>query len=96
MLGDAISLTIAGRPIRGRPGWLRLSLVDAGCGIDPQALAKIFDLLYTTKPNGSGLGLFLSRRIVREHTGRIQVESEVGRGTTFTLHFPGIESSAYG
>jgi PAS domain S-box-containing protein len=90
------TLTITSRPMRGRPGWLRLSVADTGCGIDPQALAKIFDLLYTTKPNGSGLGLFLSRRIVREHNGRIQVDSEVGRGTTFTLYFPGIERRAGG
>lgn len=85
------TILIATAAARERPGWLRLRVADSGCGIDPQALAKVFDLLYTTKPGGSGLGLWLSRRIVQEHKGRIEVDSEVGRGTTFTIHFPGIE-----
>lgn len=88
------TLTITTGTVRERPGWLRLSVADNGGGIDPQALPKIFDLLYTTKPGGSGLGLWLSRRIVQEHNGRIEVDSDVGRGTSFTLQFPVIEPSA--
>jgi PAS domain S-box-containing protein len=90
------TLTIATGAVRDHQGWLRLSVRDTGTGIDPQALAKIFDLMYTTKPGGSGLGLWLSQRIMQEHNGRIDVDSEVGRGTTFTLHLPGIKAPASG
>jgi PAS domain S-box-containing protein len=84
--GGAVRLE-SGR-MHERAGWLRLIVADNGPGIDPQALDKIFDLLYTTKPSGTGLGLWLSRRIVHEHKGKIEVQSELGKGTTFTLAFP--------
>ncbi len=86
------AVTIISRAAGERPGWLRLSVADNGHGIEPAALSKVFDLLYTTKAGGSGLGLWLSRRIIQEHKGRIEVRSEVGRGTTFTISVPGIES----
>lgn len=90
--GGTISITTAA--LRDSPGWLRVSVTDSGCGIAPEALAKVFDLLYTTKPGGSGLGLWLSRRIVQEHKGKIDVDSELGRGATFTISLPGIEPGA--
>lgn len=74
--------------MRERPDWLRLSVGDSGPGIPAEAMAKIFDLLYTTKPGGTGLGLWLSRRIVQEHRGIIEVRSELGKGATFTLALP--------
>ena len=71
------------------PGpYVRLSISDDGCGIDAEALEHVFDPFYTTKSDGSGLGLATSYAIVSEHGGRIEVESEVGRGTTFTVHLP--------
>ncbi len=77
-----------------RPGWVRLVVEDNGPGIAPDALTKIFDMLYTTKTDGTGLGLWLSRRIVQEHGGRIDVKSEAGKGTAFTIMLPaGAESS---
>ncbi|SRR5579885_19450 len=76
-----------------RPGWVRLRVTDSGPGIEPGALNRIFDLLYTTKPDGTGLGLWLSRRIIQEHSGRIEVQSELGRGTTFTITLPALEES---
>jgi PAS domain S-box-containing protein len=77
-----------------RPGWLRLSVADNGPGIQPHALDRIFDLLYTTKAGGSGLGLWLSRRIVQEHKGKIEVQSEPGKGAVFSLLLPGVENAA--
>ncbi len=77
-----------------RPGWLRLSVADNGPGIPPDAIGKIFDLLYTTKAGGTGLGLWLSRRIIDEHKGKIEVQSEVGKGSTFTLCLPAAEAWA--
>jgi PAS domain S-box-containing protein len=76
-------------------GWLCLSVADDGDGIEAAALPKIFDLLYTTKPGGSGLGLWLSRRIVQEHNGMLEADSDVGGGTTFTIKLPPIEVAAH-
>jgi signal transduction histidine kinase len=58
---------------------------DTGVGIDPQHLARIFDLYYTTKAHGSGIGLSLAYRTIQMHDGEIEVESTPGRGTTFRV-----------
>ena len=65
-----------------------LEISDNGAGIPPGVLEKIFVPFYTTKPEGSGIGLSLSRQIVRNHGGQISVESEPGKGTTFKVAFP--------
>jgi signal transduction histidine kinase len=56
--------------------------------MDAEHKERIFDLFYTTKQRGSGLGLPLTQQIVVAHRGQIRCESELGRGTTFTLFFP--------
>jgi len=61
---------------------------DTGTGIPAEMLEKIFEPFYTTKDNGSGLGLFISHEIIHNHNGRIDVQSEVGKGTTITLCLP--------
>ena len=61
---------------------------DTGRGILPQHLTNIFRPFYTTKGNGTGLGLSLARRIVEEHHGRIEVSSVVGKGSKFTVLLP--------
>ncbi len=61
---------------------------DTGVGIPTENLGKIFDLYFTTKEEGTGMGLSLSQRIVSEHGGRIDVSSEIGRGTTFKIFLP--------
>lgn len=65
-----------------------LVVSDTGRGIPPQHLANIFRPFYTTKGNGTGLGLSLARRIVEEHHGRIEVSSVVGSGSKFTVLLP--------
>ena len=60
---------------------------DNGAGIDPDALEKIFIPFYTTKKRGSGIGLSLSRQIMRQHQGTLNVKSEIGKGTEFYLRF---------
>ncbi len=67
----------------------RLNLIvrDNGPGIDPEALARIFIPFYTTKKNGSGLGLSVSRQIMRQHKGNLSVQSELGKGTDFIVRF---------
>lgn len=67
----------------------RLNLIvrDNGPGIDPEALPRIFVPFYTTKKNGSGLGLSVSRQIMRQHKGNLSVQSELEKGTDFILRF---------
>lgn len=67
---------------------VKASVSDVGAGIPEPELLKIFDLFYTTKTEGSGLGLPTVQRIVQTHGGKIHVESKVGAGTTITLLFP--------
>lgn len=64
-----------------------ISVSDNGPGIEPEALEKIFIPFYSTKKAGSGIGLSLSKQIMRMHEGRITVRSETGRGTEFVLRF---------
>jgi signal transduction histidine kinase len=65
-----------------------ITVSDTGRGIPPEHLPNIFRPFYTTKGNGTGLGLSLARRIVEEHHGRIEVESSSGKGTTFSVTLP--------
>jgi signal transduction histidine kinase len=69
-------------------GGVRLIVRDTGGGIAPDVLPRIFDPFYTTKSEGSGLGLSISYGIVRDHQGTIDVQSAPGQGTTFVLTFP--------
>ena len=67
---------------------IEIAVTDTGPGISPGKLHKIFDPFYTTKTTGTGLGLFVTQRIVKGHGGAIAATSVVGQGTTFTLQFP--------
>jgi signal transduction histidine kinase len=64
-------------------------VADTGCGIEPADLDKIFEPFFSTKgTRGNGLGLAIVWGIVEEHGGRLTVESEVGKGATFTILLP--------
>jgi two-component system, NtrC family, sensor histidine kinase HydH len=65
-----------------------LSLIDTGPGMPPEVQAKVFEPFFSTKPGGSGLGLPTTRKIVEAHRGTIDVQSEVGKGTKFTIRLP--------
>ena len=68
-------------------GKIIIEVNDSGKGIEEEALSKIFIPFFTTKKKGSGIGLSLSKQIMRRHKGNIQVRSELGKGTTFKLIF---------
>jgi len=68
-------------------GNVLISVKDNGTGIEPEALEKIFIPFFSTKKTGSGIGLSLSRQIMRQHEGNIAVKSEMGEGTEFVLRF---------
>jgi two-component system sensor histidine kinase PilS (NtrC family) len=73
--------------------WVKISITDSGNGIPLQEREKIFEPFFTTKENGTGLGLSIVHKIIENHNGRIKVESEVGKGSTFAIFLPadGIE-----
>ncbi len=82
-------ISIASGAASARSGMLELSVADAGIGIPADALPRVFDMFFTTrKASGTGLGLWIARRTLREHGGEIEVESSPGKGTRFTLTLP--------
>ncbi len=85
-LSTAISLSASDMGRRG----VEIAISDTGCGIPPENLDKLFDPFFTTKGvgQGTGLGLAVSYGIVQRHGGIIRVQSEVGRGSTFTIWLP--------
>jgi signal transduction histidine kinase len=83
--------------LEGKPGksqGILVDFIDTGMGMTPEVMSHIFDPLYTTKDrgHGTGLGLVIVSQIVAEHGGRVEVESELGKGTRFRLTFAGIPS----
>lgn len=69
-------------------GGVALELIDTGIGMDAKTSGQIFNAFFSTKPGGSGLGLPTVRKVMEAHGGSIRVESEVGRGTKFTIELP--------
>lgn len=69
-------------------GMIRVTITDTGQGIPTDRLSRIFDPFYTTKEKGLGLGMAITHRIVEDHRGTIDVQSQVGLGSTFTIHLP--------
>ena len=82
---DHKSLTITAMPYP--TGGAFISVADNGTGIEEEALKKIFIPFFTTKKNGSGIGLSLSKQIMRNHGGNISAKSQIGEGTEFLLKF---------
>jgi signal transduction histidine kinase len=65
-----------------------IQISDTGSGIAPDRLPHIFDAYYSTRPHGSGLGLPTAKKIVEAHKGMIRIDSELGKGTSFTIRLP--------
>jgi signal transduction histidine kinase len=67
---------------------IMLTIADNGIGMDSEERARIFSPYFTTKKSGTGLGLYIAQKIIKDHGGRIQIESQKGKGTAFTITFP--------
>lgn len=93
LLENALAATPSGGSIefglRKRQNTIIITLKDTGVGIPEKNLSKIFNLYYTTKANGTGLGLAHAQQIISEHGGTIRVDSRENKGTTFTIALPG-------
>lgn len=75
-------------------GCVEIRVSDSGVGIPKEELPRIFEPFYSTKPEGTGLGLSISQSIVKQHYGEIQVESEMGEGTSFIVRLPVYQDNA--
>jgi len=83
--------TLTVRTRREDNEWIAIDIIDTGVGISPQVREKIFRIGFSAWPNGikgSGLGLYVSRKNIENHGGQIEVKSEVGKSTTFTVRLP--------
>lgn len=84
--GGCLDVKISMHP-EGEP-YVQLAITDTGWGIAKEELQRIFDRYYTTKESGSGLGLAIVERVISAHNGRLSIESEEGKGTTFKIDLP--------
>jgi two-component system sensor histidine kinase HydH len=89
--GGVLALTT-----RNRTGWAEIAVRDSGEGIEREILPHVFDPYFTTRPRGVGLGLAIAHRIVEGHRGTVDVESEVGKGTTMVVRLPLTQAKAEG
>ncbi|WP_437184954.1 sensor histidine kinase [Planctomicrobium sp. SH668] len=71
-----------------RGDFVVIEIIDNGCGMSRESLEKVFNIFYSTKSGGSGLGLPTVRKIVETHGGTLHAESEIGRGTRISMSFP--------
>jgi two-component system cell cycle sensor histidine kinase/response regulator CckA len=70
--------------------YLKVTVADGGCGIEEDLVTKVFDPYFTTKPNGSGLGLSISYSIIKKHGGILQLEDSSSAGSTFSFYLPAV------
>jgi len=90
--GGTLTMAIEEAPVEheggGVIGHLKISFTDSGVGIPEEEIERVFTPFHSTKEHGTGLGLAIVFKIVEAHRGRIEVESRVGAGTTFSVHLP--------
>ncbi|HGY11685.1 MAG TPA: hybrid sensor histidine kinase/response regulator, partial [Desulfobacterales bacterium] len=75
-----------------KSNYIKITITDKGSGIRKKNLEKIFDPYFTTRKNGSGMGLSICYSIIKKHGGYLSVSSQVGTGTTLTIYLPAIST----
>lgn len=92
LIGNAVEVMPQGGTLRVATeivqDWVRIDVADTGPGIPPEVLEKIFTPFFTTKARGTGLGLAVVRKVVDRHQGRVEAETEAGKGTVFHVYLP--------
>jgi signal transduction histidine kinase len=87
--GGRLLLQTSTSPVEpSHPGWVSVSISDEGVGIPPENLDRLFEPLFTTKARGIGLGLALVKSLVEGHGGKVEVQSQVEKGSAFTVLLP--------
>jgi PAS domain S-box-containing protein len=81
-------IRIATEPIAGRDGWIRITVGDNGIGISTEARRRMFEPFFTSRQEGTGLGLWLSQRVIDDHGGTIAAQSDGKSGSTFVIELP--------
>jgi signal transduction histidine kinase len=80
--------TLTLRTGRSEPGFVEAVVEDTGCGMTEETRTRAFDLFFTTKDSGTGLGMAIARTVVEEHGGRLDIRSQLGRGTQVRVLLP--------
>jgi signal transduction histidine kinase len=88
--------TVAVRTARAADGGAEVTVADSGSGIPPEQLERIFDPFFSTKSGGTGLGLAFTLQVLKEHGGTVRCQSEVSRGTTFSVCIPSAPANVTG
>lgn len=86
-MGEEGTLTVR-TSYRADDGMIQVAVEDTGCGMSEETLSRVFDLFFTTKPQGTGLGMAIARSVVDLHGGRINIESRLGQGTRVLVLLP--------
>jgi PAS domain S-box-containing protein len=81
-------IRISTEPAPGRDGWIRITVGDNGMGISTEARRRMFEPFFTSRQEGTGLGLWLSQRVIKDHGGMIAAHSDSEAGTTFVIELP--------
>jgi signal transduction histidine kinase len=81
---------------REEPGGVRIRISDTGSGMDPRTLGRTYDLFFTTKPGGTGLGMAIVRSAIERHGGRVEIETAPGQGTTVEVVIPSATAGSNG
>ncbi len=96
IIKNALEASAFAKPVdinfKGNKVWLEICIKDEGSGISNEKLAHIFDMFYSTRGSGRGLGLTITHNIIRNHGGYIEVISEVNKGSAFTIVLPMLNS----
>jgi signal transduction histidine kinase len=88
---DGGEIMVSGERLSGDAGWVEVTIQDNGAGIAPDRFQHIFEPFFSTKENGTGLGLWISHSIITAHQGQLIVESEPGMGTKVRVQLPAIQ-----
>jgi two-component system sensor histidine kinase AtoS len=85
--GGKLRITASAAPIGGNPGVV-IEIADTGAGIPAHVIPSVFDPFFTTRPDGTGLGLAVAKRFIEQNGGAVAIVSAPGEGTTIRLHLP--------